>query len=105
MTDMTVANTILQQLGGRQFIAMTGSYNFLGTANSLSFKLRRNKANASGMRITLLPSDTYRVEFYRIRNMEAITLEEHVYDDVYCDMLQDIFESVTGLYTSLFARR
>jgi hypothetical protein len=101
MTDMTVANTILQQLGGRMFLMMTGSYNLLVTENSLSMKLRRNSANASGMRITLMPSDTYKIEFYRIRNMEVIPLEEHTYEDVYFDMLQEIFTKVTGLYTSL----
>jgi hypothetical protein len=98
---MTVANTILQQLGGKRFIVMTGSYNFLGTETSLSFKLRRNSANASGMKITLTPADTYTVEFYQIRKMEAIWMAEHKYEDVYCDMLEELFERVTGLYTHL----
>jgi hypothetical protein len=30
MTDMTVSQTILSQLGGKRFIAMTGSKNFVG---------------------------------------------------------------------------
>lgn len=96
-----VPNTILQQLGGKRFVHMTGSHTFTGTQNSLSFRLRRNQVNASGMRITLMPTDTYKVEFYRIRKMEAIPMPQHTYEDVYFDMLQEIFTKVTGLYTHL----
>lgn len=96
---MTVAKTILEQLGGNRFVVMTGSYNFLGTENSLSFKLRRNKINASGMKITLTPADTYTVEFYQIRKMEAVWMADQKCEDVYCDMLEELFERVTGLYT------
>ena len=39
MRPMEVANTILEQLGGRQFQAMTGASQFVGSKNSLSFRL------------------------------------------------------------------
>jgi len=39
MVDLTVANTILEQLGGRKFIAMTGARNFVGDFSGLSFRL------------------------------------------------------------------
>jgi hypothetical protein len=32
MTDMTVARTILDQLGGARFVAMTGAREFVGSA-------------------------------------------------------------------------
>jgi hypothetical protein len=40
-TDLTVANEIRNQLGGNRFAVMTGAHNFIGDANSLSFKLGR----------------------------------------------------------------
>ena len=41
MTDMTVAKTILAQLGGSRFVAMTGARHMAGDATSLSFGLPR----------------------------------------------------------------
>lgn len=101
MTDMTIANTILQQLGGRRFSIMTGAKNFCGTANSLSFRipgtLTRNRINA--VRITLDPSDTYTVVFMVIRAMKMKEIATH--EDVYCDCLCELFRDVTGLETRM----
>ena len=47
--------------------------------------------------------DTYTMEFTRVRKMELLPVE--TIEDVYFDSLQDIFERVTGLYTTLFGRR
>jgi len=103
MADLQVANTILEQLGGRRFLAMTGSYNLIGSENALTMKLRRNSAGASHLRITLEPSDTYTMEFLRCRNMEAVPVR--TLDDVYFDDLQRFFTDVTGLYTTLGTMR
>ena len=61
MSDMTVANTILAQLGGRKFLAMTGAYSLTGSADTLSMRLpsKSTKNKVGGMRITLDPDDTY----------------------------------------------
>lgn len=99
---MEIAKTILAQLGGNGFVMMTGSYNLIAGDSYLSMKLRRNKAGASCMRITLTPADTYTVEFFRIRKYELIPLSKH--EDIYCDQLQDLFEEVTGLYVTLRPR-
>lgn len=98
---MEVANTILKQLGGNKFIAMTGSKNFLGGENSLTMTLTRNAAKAKYLKITLDPSDTYSMEFFsmKTKTFEKVTKEN--FEGVYCDQLQDIFTSVTGLYTHL----
>lgn len=102
---MTVANTILQQLGGRRFIAMTGSKNFGGTSDSLMFMLARNKSKAQKMKIILTPADTYTVQLWKV-NLRAKTVDGICFmtkevTDVYCDMLQEVFFDLTGLYTSL----
>ena len=53
-----VAKTILAQLGGKRFIAMTGANSFTGSADELTFKLpTRGKMRA--VKIKLEPSDTY----------------------------------------------
>jgi len=40
---MSIAETILGQLGGTKFVAMTGSKNFVGGKDFLSMKLAGNK--------------------------------------------------------------
>jgi hypothetical protein len=61
------AQTILTQLGGNKFLAMTGASNLLGGENVLSFKIGRNPAKVSHVRITLTAMDDYQVEFLNIR--------------------------------------
>lgn len=99
MTDKTVATTILSQLGGNRFIAMTGSKQFSCTDNLITFKVGSNPKKVSHVRITLDPSDTYTMEFLKVSMKEIKTLKKIT--GVYCDMLRDIFTDNTGLYTSL----
>lgn len=96
---MQVAKTILEQLGGNKFIVMTGAKNFVGSDDSLSFRIGRNAASVNAVTITLLPSDTYRMDFYRIRKSQITQVKE--FTDVYADQLQSLFTEATGLYTSL----
>ena len=42
LTDITVARSILDQLGGARFVAMTGAREFVGSADSLTFKIGVN---------------------------------------------------------------
>lgn len=97
--DNTIAQTILQQLGGRHFAMMTGSKNFIAGKNSLSFKLARNPSKANYCRITLNGLDLYDMEFIKIfkGDMKTIIKEESIYDN----MLQPLFTKTTKLYTSL----
>jgi hypothetical protein len=98
MTDKTVAITILKQLGGNHFIAMTGANNFACDDYSMSFKFKMcSKTNC--LKISLTPMDLYDMEFFRIRAGEIKPVEK--FEGVYWDMLQDIFKSVTGLNTHL----
>ena len=43
---MSVAATILQQLGGHKFVVMTGSSHFVSDKNTLRMKLAKNKSKA-----------------------------------------------------------
>lgn len=97
------AETVIQQLGGNRFCAMTGAKGFTkdAEARALSFKLPSNFAHGgiNAVRITLEPSDTYKVVFYRIRGTKVTPVS--VREDVYGDKLQSIFSEVTGLDTRL----
>lgn len=101
-----IAKTILQQIGGRRFSAMTGSKNFIDLGNSLLMNLSRNKTQANRLEIILDEgTDTYIMRFYKHsvskQTFEITTKEIRKIDMVYCDMLEETFTLVTGLYTRL----
>jgi hypothetical protein len=100
MTDMTVAKTILEQLGGPRFLAMTGARNLTGDANSLTMKLSMIRRH---VKITLNPSDTYTVSVLRTRREHGMPfiIETKSESDVCNDALQATFTRMTGLHTHL----
>lgn len=97
---MQVATTILEQLGGGRFIAMTGCKHLVSDGDALQFSFQGcQKANRC--RIELTPMDVYRMKFYKINRRTMECPEVKSYHDVYCDMLQELFTDFTGLYTHL----
>lgn len=97
----TVAETILSQLGGRRFLAMTGAKNLcqLERGTGLGFQLPRAfaKNKATHVQIVLEPTDTYRVEFLKW-NSRALTLAPvSSHAGVFCDALRRTFTAETGL--------
>ena len=99
-SDMRVAEEILRTLGGSRFRAMTGAKNFAGTDNSLRMRIGRNKTNANYMEVVLNGLDLYDVTFAKVTKMGEMK-SVRTYDNVYNDMLVSLFESHTGMYTSL----
>ena len=101
MSDMKVAKTILEQLGGNKFVAMTGAKNFGGTEDSLSMRIGRNSSNSNYLKITLNSMDLYDMEFCKLTKMgEKKSVTE--YKNVYNDLMRGTFTAHTGMYTSLF---
>jgi hypothetical protein len=100
-TDKTIAATILEQLGGRKFIAMTGAKNMLNHGNALSLRLPSRFATdgINYVKVTLTHMDDYTLEFGKVRGMNYKLLKS--IDGVYCDQLQEIFTATTGLDTHL----
>ena len=101
-----IATTILEQLGGRQFLAMTGSKDLvaLDGTGGLKMKLTRNKSKAQYLFVTYMPArDLYTVEFKKVRttggDFQVLTVAE--FSGVEATQLQPIFTSTTGLYTKL----
>jgi len=100
-TDMTVAKTILDQLGGNKFRMMTGAKNFGARDNSLSMRIGRNSSNSNYLKITLNSMDTYDMKFCKLtRKFEEKSVTE--YKNVYNDLMRGTFTAHTGMYTSLF---
>ena len=108
-----VAEQILIQLGGRQFVAITGSSHFLTDRNSLEMRLIRNKSGANRLRITLRGDDLYDMCFsyyraarYQILKHKVVEIPEAYraiksYEGIFCDQLWEIFTEVTGLETRM----
>lgn len=98
---LTVAKTILAQLGGNRFVAMTGAKNFVGCETGLTFQLPKIYNGISHVNVTLDCDDTYVMTFSKFNNrkLEFTIVARHV--GIYCDMLQNLFTNETGLYTKL----
>lgn len=96
---MDTAHTILQQLGGNRFITMTGAKDMVGDDRSLQFRIGRNSSKANMVKVTLRPSDTYRVEFLRYARLEVKPVK--TIDGIFAEQLQSVFSDTTGLACSL----
>jgi hypothetical protein len=97
---MEVARTILSQLGGNKFMAMTGAKNLVGSEDALCMHLPRNKSGAKYLRIEITMSDTYNVIFRKHGKNYTFPIAAK-FENVYAEMLQKIFTEVTGFDTKL----
>ena len=103
-TKDMIAKTILQQIGGKRFTAMTGSRDFIDMGNGLRMSLARNKTSANRLDIIYDEgADLYNMRFYRRtfskKTFECKTKDIAVHEGIYFDMLEEMFTMVTGLYT------
>jgi hypothetical protein len=99
--DLTVGQTILKQMGGRnRLVGMIGAKDFISYPNGVAFKFMDPGAGKPNyVKITLNFRDTYDVEFGRLRGMNYKVIES--FSDVYNNSLRSLFEKTTGLYLSL----
>lgn len=96
-----IARTILEQLGGTRFLVMTGAKDLIFGNFSLHFRLPSNfaKQGINKVIITLEPSDTYKLEFFKIWGSKFRLIDSA--NDIYNENLQDVFTRITGLATRL----
>lgn len=99
-----IAKTILEQIGGRRFAAMTGSKDFIDMGNGLRMSLARNKTSVNRLDIIYDGgADLYNMRFYRKtfskKTFECRTKDIETHEGIYCDMLEEMFTMVTGLHT------
>jgi len=98
-TSQQIAQTILSQLGGSLFVAMTGARDLLQLEAGLRCRMGRG-ALCSHLQIDIdLATDTYTVSTYKIRglNCRELARVEHVY----ADALRGTVEQLTGFFLSL----
>lgn len=96
MTDLSVANTILAQLGGRGFVVMVGAHNLAGGKNFLRLRFRGSR-KYNFLQVTLTPDDLYDVEIAQVGRSQVRNRER--LEGIYADQLQEVFRSYTGLET------
>lgn len=97
--DQQIAATIIEQLGGLSRLkVMIGAGYFITIDSGVQFWFGACR-EFNRIQITLEPSDTYKMRFMQVKNLEIV--REEIREDVYWDMMIDIFESVTGLTMSL----
>lgn len=96
MNTHAVPATILTQLGGNRFLAMTGAKNLVGSQDALTFKMPRNPAGVKHVRVALTALDLYTVEVF---GNAAVPRDSATH--VYADGLRAAFTRLTGFDTSL----
>lgn len=111
MANTMVAETILNQLGGNRFVAMTGAKKFFTNGNDMCCTIGRNASKANRLQIILDADDTYTMKFIKFTgerlNRKTLTYTPAKVETikeingVYCDQLEELFTDVTGMYTRL----
>ena len=95
-----IAKTILNQLGGNKFIAMTGAKNLGHTNKGLQMKIGRNAKGVTHVIIDLdRGKDLYDIEFVKVRGMKRTTVKK--LKGVYADQLGIMFKKYTGMNVRL----
>jgi hypothetical protein len=99
MTDLTVANTIREQIGHKA-LYMIGAKNFIGSRNSLTFRIMRNEMKVTYITVTLNGNDYYDVDFFKMkRDFSRVYISQC--KDVDFTMLRNLIQTETHLYVSL----
>ena len=94
------AKTLLKQLGGNRFMAMTGAKDFGIGKDGLHFKIGRNAKTISHVVIDYnRGKDLYDMKFLRVRAGKIKVVKK--VEDVYFDQLGEIFKRYTGMNVRL----
>jgi hypothetical protein len=97
--ENNVGRTILKQLGGNRFAAMTGLKHALLKPDGIVLKIGSNDKKVNMVDITLTPRDVYLMRFLSVRGTKVKVIAEC--DGVYYDQLCDVFTTETGMYCRL----
>jgi len=96
-----VAKIIREQLGERALF-MLGAKSFIAASDFFEFEVMQNALRVTHVRITLTPSDTYTLRFFRVGRAPRYALTERAQvEGVYVDRLHETIEEHTGLLTRL----
>jgi hypothetical protein len=94
------AQTVIAQLGGNKFLAMTGARDFVRGSDDLRFRLPR-PSKITHFWVRLEADDTYTVEGgkWNAKRLEVVRIKRA--EGVTGETLAPIFEQITGLRVSL----
>lgn len=102
-----VAETIIEQLGGRLTLMIGAHSMFHHTEGALSFKFKARAMNGANHCKVTLVNDTYTVVFTSVRGTSVKA--KGTFEDIYNDQLKGLFERETGLCLTMpvirFARQ
>jgi len=102
MSNIEIANTIIDQLGGKgRLCAMLNVKAFLAVESGLSFQFTNRAGKPNSVTIKLNPRDEYDVKFHRIARGGLSVKPMGDIGGVYAEDLKRIIEEKTGLYLSL----
>jgi hypothetical protein len=97
VTDLTVSQSILAQLGGESFVTTSGATGLVASADGLTFKLGRNPKRVTHVRVTVTHDGLYDMTFFTIGK------GPQSYDGVHPQMLQEVFGANIGPFRPLRA--
>lgn len=108
----TVANTILQQMGGTNRLGlMINAKNFLYGTNKernhdfVTFQFARGKGGINAIQIFYnRGSDLYDIQFLKVSGTKGRQVVKEL-EGIFADSLMDVFEHNTGLYLTISPRR
>lgn len=95
------SQTIIDQLGGSKFVAMTGARDFLSTASGIVFSIPKADMGINRVRIDLNAMDLYALSFFRFVESTGKLSKVHSVSGCRVENLRMAFERTTGLRTSL----
>lgn len=95
-----VANTIISQLGRSTFVLM-GTNKIVKTENGIRFNVGSNPRKVRWVEVEL--DRTFDLYTVRVSNNRRREIGNTT--GIYADMLHDVIERATGLYTTLRPRR
>lgn len=104
MAVSQVAKTIFEQINGNRLHAMVGAKNFGADGDAIYFSFPQAKDGINNCRIDYnYGTDLYTIKFGRVAKKDGIPIytQKAIFEDVYFDMFDDIFESTTGLFVHL----
>lgn len=97
-----IARTIMEQIGGQRMRAMTGAKDFVSLGDGVQFGLpRRARNGANKIVIKLMPTDTYKVEFWYCGRAALVNKLISAHNMIYGDLLKSLLVMETGLAFSL----
>lgn len=100
-TPQQIAQTILEQLGGNKFLAMTGARDLLyGGEYHLQFRLPRGAAKnkATNVTVKLIGDEHYELMFYKVHRFNITQISKF---ETIPENMRETFTRETGLHCTL----